>query len=145
MLHRKLVEPALARLDGESATYFTQLSDHLAEDPRVEDVANLVFLLLKESMPYLPTYLPYRELSDRLLGFADANRVALNRAIFDRGFIVDSDGPKAFRKLANVFVHGVVAEIMKRYDEGDVDGGQRAAFRFSWPYDTDDFPYAEED
>ncbi len=145
MLHRKLVEPALARLDAESASYFVQLADHLAEDPRVEDVANLVFVLLKEAMPYLPTYLPFRELSDRLLGFVDANRTALNQAVFDRGFVVDADGPKAVRKLANVFVHGIVAETMKRYDEGDVGGNERSAYRYSWPYDTNDFPYTDED
>ena len=54
MLHRKLVEPALARLEGERASYFNRVMQRLDEDPRVEVAPNLVFVILREALPLCP-------------------------------------------------------------------------------------------
>jgi len=42
---------------------------------------------LKEILPLCPTYLPARELVDRLLEFVAVNQARLNRAIFDPAYV----------------------------------------------------------
>jgi hypothetical protein len=92
MLHRKLIEPALARLEGERAAYFTRVVTRLEEDPRVDVAPNLVYVMLRDVMDLCPIYLPVRDLVDRLLQYVAVNQTRLNRALFDPEYI---DGPEA--------------------------------------------------
>ena len=55
MVHRNIVNAALSRLNGERALYFSGLVDRVERDSRFDRAPNLVFLALKETIPYLPT------------------------------------------------------------------------------------------
>lgn len=54
-VHRKIVNPVLAKLNGDRAEFFNGLVDRIERDSRIETAPNLVFLVLKETIPYLPS------------------------------------------------------------------------------------------
>jgi hypothetical protein len=140
MLHKRLVQPVLERLDREKAVYFGALADGLAEDRRAQADGNLVFLVLKEAVALLPTALPRQDLVDLLIAFVHSNREELNRVIFSRDFIRD---PGVLRPLANRFVGLVVDTLLERVRKGEVETGEGKVRRFAWPYTDTDFPFDE--
>jgi hypothetical protein len=144
MLHRKLIEPALAQLEGERATYFSQVLQRLDEDPRVDVAPNLVFLVLKEIVPLCPTYLPVRELVDRLLEFVAVNQARINRAIFDPAYIADA-APSELHKIGGEFINQILTATFKKLDSGELQVEERQVYRFSADSDPADFPYRDED
>ena len=145
MLHRKIVQPALADLEGERADYFHLLIQGLDEDPRTEPIANLVYLTLRATIPFLPIYLDRTELTDSLIEFVTANQQRLNRTIFDRGFIDGSKSADALNDITNEFVSQVLAAILKKYDGGEVEDHAQTTYRFSGDFENDDFPYKDPD
>lgn len=145
MLHRKLIEPALAALEGERASYFAQVVQRLEEDPRVEVAPNLVFLVLKEIMPLCPTYLPVRELDDRLLEFVAVNQMRINRVIFDPAFVERPDGHAGMRELGGEFINQILTATFKKLDRGEIGSGENKVYRFSADDDPADFPYRDDD
>lgn len=145
MLHRKLIEPVLAQLEGERASYFGQVLQRLDEDKRVEVAPNLVFLVLKEIMPLCPTYLPVRELVDRLMEFVAVNQARLNRAIFDPEFVESNKHRSAFGEIGGEFINQILTATFMRLESGKISERQQAVYRFSADDDPDDFPYQDED
>jgi hypothetical protein len=87
MVHRKIIDPVLKNLGPSRADYFNRFVDRVERDPRAETVPNLVYLVLRETIPYLPADLPQEELADRLLDFVIGSQGWLNRVIHDRRFI----------------------------------------------------------
>lgn len=143
MLHRKLIEPALARLEGERAVYFSRVVTRLEEDPRVDVAPNLVYVMLRDVMVLCPIYLPVRDLVDRLLQYVAVNQARLNRALFDPEFI---DGPEAqpeMRRMAGEFVNQILTATFDKYRAGEIDTGEPKAYRFSAGDNPDDFPYGD--
>jgi len=49
-VHRRLVNPVLSGLSGDRSQYFNKLVERVEGDPRIEGMANLVFLVLKETV-----------------------------------------------------------------------------------------------
>jgi len=142
MLHRKIIDPVLAKLDKERAGYFTGIVEKLSEDPRTEAAPNLIFSILREALPFLPTYLPQNEFIDRLLLFVKENRQSLNKVLYSREFIED---PEALRDFANDFVSSVLALTLEKYDDGQIETGERKVYRFSGDFDESDFPFQDLD
>lgn len=145
MLHRKLIEPALAKLDGERAAYFNRVLSRLDEDRRVEVAPNLVFIVLKEALPLCPTYLPARELVDRLLEFVAVNQARLNRALFDPAYVDDNAICPEMQRLGAEFVNQILTVTFRKFQQGELDTGEPKEYRFSSDGDPDDFPYRDED
>jgi len=145
MLHRKLIEPALAQLKGERAGYFARVLQRLDEDPRVDVAPNLVFLVLKEILPLCPTYLPARELVDRLLEFVAVNQARLNRAIFDPAYVEERGEPEELRRIGGEFVSQVLNVTLQRFGDGELSTDEPRVFRFDADSDPDDFPYSDDD
>ena len=147
MMHRKAIEPALARLNGERAGYFSALADRIERDPRIEAAPNLVFLVLKETIPYLPTYVTEDELAAKLFQFVSANQRRLNRIIHDRRYV---ENPQLLAEVTKEFVLQVLSTALEKQEFNEIQEARiRAAksYRFSWPdLEPDrDFPYREDD
>jgi len=145
MLHRKLIEPALQRLEGERAGYFAQVLNRLDEDPRVDVAPNLVYVMLREVMPMCPTYLPVRELVDRLLEFVAINQVRLNRALFDPALVDGSQKEPEMQKIGGEFINQILTTTFKKFHDGEIDTGEPKVLRYSSHDDPDSFPYRDDD
>jgi len=141
-VHRKLIEPVLASLDGEQAAYFSNIAEKVGIDPRTEAFPNLVYLVLKETMLFLPTYLPSDEFLFLLYSFVRENKTQLNQIIFDKSYI---EHPDNVRRLTNVFVGRVLQEILEKYDNGAIDNQEPTVHNISWPLIDHDFPYVDDD
>lgn len=138
-MHRKIIEPALRALDEERAVYFFGLVDHVEEDERFEDVANLAFLILRESLDVMPPLLGYAEVADRLYSFIRSNRSTLLQRIHSREFTFN---PAYLKPLVDIFMKDISDLCWSRVQSGEIttDGGE--VHRFSWPYSDDvQFPY----
>ena len=143
MIHKKIFESVLSQLDVETAEYFSDIANKLEADPRVQAAPNLVFLVLKDTAPYLPKYLPASEFINELLKFVKAHSAELGSIIYSREFVTD---PDAMRGITAKFVGRVMEVILENYDEGAIEGEEKQSIHtVSWPYDEVDFPYVDDD
>ena len=142
MVHKKILEPVLERLDGERAGYFAKVIEKLDEDPRTERAPNLVFLVLKETVPYLPIYLEPKLLIFQLLTFVHKNRRDLNQLIYSPEYIND---PDSIKKITNKFVAEIMETTLEKYDDGQIESGEQKVYRVSWPYNDVEFPFVDDD
>ena len=147
MVHRRIVNPALAGLSGDRAGHFAAVVDRVERDPRTGDFANLVYSVLKETIPFLPTDRPKADLIERLFAFVGDNRVRLYKILFDP---VHLENPAPFAEATKDFVMQVLSSALERHEIDEIENAKiRAAdtYRFSWPdYDPDKaFPYKDED
>ena len=117
MVHRKIIDPVLKNLGPSRADYFNRLVDRVERDPRTETVPNLVYLVLRETIPYLPADLPQEELADRLLDFVIGSQGWLNRVIHDRRFIED---PGRLAEVTKEFVLQVLALAMDQHQVNEI-------------------------
>lgn len=142
MLHRKILDPALARLDGERAIYFQRLVEKLDEDPRTEKAPNLIYLVLKESLSYLPVYLEPDQVIVLLLKFVEVNRGELNRILYSREYVND---PSSIKLVTDKFVSEVLSSTLEKFDDGQIETDEKKIYRVSWPYDEVEFPFKDMD
>ena len=142
MLHRKILEPVLASLDGERASYFHSIVEKLEADPRADRAPNLIYLVLKETVPILPIYLEADKLIGLLLEFVSVNRGELNKVLYSREYIND---PNCINKVTNKFVTEILSSTLKKYDDGEINTGEQSVYRVSWPYTDVDFPFSDPD
>ena len=140
MLQRRILEPILENLPQDKAGYFYDLVAKLEEDPRTEAKANLVFSILRETVPVLPTYLPREELIERLFAFIYTHEHKLRRKMFDRDFIENS---AAIRPITNEFFHQVVDRTLELYDDGEIDTGERKVYSFKFPAEDGYSPFEQ--
>ena len=145
-MHRRLVNPTLATFNGDRAQYFCGLVDLIERDPRTETMPNLVYLVLRETIPYLPADLPQEELADRLLDFVIGSQGRLNRVIHNCWFIKD---PGWLPEVTKEFVLQVLASDMGKHQVNEIQAAkvrQAKTYRFSYPEgDEDDFPYRDDE
>lgn len=142
MIHKQIFDSVLSELEGEKAGYFADVANKLDEDPRVQDTANLVFLVLKDTAPFIPIYLPSKVFIDELLQFIQTHHRELSRLIFSREFIED---PSLLRKISTKFVGRVLEVILEQYEDHGYGETQQSEHLISWPYDNVDFPYVDDD
>lgn len=142
-MHKRLMDPVLAALDTERCTYFTSITQALSEDSRIANNANLVFLLLAASAPYLPTKLPKNLFISVLLEFVAGNEFRLRRTVFDPAFVID---PAHIKPIVASFVMDVVSYVLERFDKGEIDeSGNGAEYHLGWPIEPSAFPYFDPD
>ncbi len=142
-MHKRLMDPVLASMDGERSAYFADVTQTLAEDDRLERNGNLVFLFLAAAAPFLPTQLPKRELIGRLLVFIDRNEHRIVRTAFDPAFLSDKD---LIKPIVGEFVMETTAQVMRKADDGEIDPGDGGkVYRMSYPIDPNQFPYLDDD
>ncbi len=146
MVHRKILDPVLSKLGQARVDYFNSLIDMVERDPRTETAPNLVYLVLKETIPYLPADFPQADLTDRLLDFVIGNQGRLNRIIYDRRYIED---PGLLAELTKEFVLQLLASAMDQYLVNEIQAAkvrEANTYRFSYPDgDEDDFPYRDDE
>jgi len=142
-VHRRLVNPTLEKFNGDRAQYFYGLVDLIERDPRTENFANLIYLVLKETIPYLNTALPESDLAEQLFTFVEDNRTRFNKILFDPQYLLN---PALFSNVTKEFVLTILTSSLSQHtiDEAEIAKQQAAeTYRFSWPdYDSDNpFPY----
>lgn len=145
-MHRRIINPVLDTLDGERAAYFSAVVDAVESDPRTQAYPNIVFLLLKETLALLPAYLDKAEFIDALFAFVAKHHGEMEEIVFDRDYVYD---PTLLKDVTNAFVVEIVELTMHHYDAGDIDPGEPAVQKFTWPYRAEDLidpddPDAEE-
>ena len=142
-MHKRLMDPVLAAMDGERSAYFADIAQTLSEDGRIERNGNLVFLLFAAAAPYLPTMLPKRDFIGRLLVFVERNEHRIMRTAFDPAFISDKD---LMKPIVSEFVMETTAQIMRKADDGEIDPGDGGkVYRMTYPIDPAQFPYLDAD
>lgn len=87
--HRRILTAALGVLEEDQAGYFSDVADKIGEDPRTERMPNLVYLVLADTVRFLPTYLDKKELINRLFRFVEVNYRRLQAVIYDPRFVAD--------------------------------------------------------
>ncbi len=145
MVYRKIVNPALARLNGARAQYFSSIIDAVERDSRLESAPSLVFLVLKETIPYLPTYLPENDLVEKLFAFVGDNQVRLTRIIHDRRYIED---PTQLSEVTKEFVLKTLSDTLEVHEANEIQEAkirEARTYRFSWPEMETNFPYRDQD
>lgn len=142
-MHKRLMDPVLAALDTERCAYFTDITQTLSEDSRIADNANLVFLFLAVSAPYLPTKLPKDTFITALLAFVTDHEKRLRRTVFDPAFISDHGHIKP---IVSLFVMETVTRVLELFDNGEIgENGTTAEYRLGWPIEPSAFPYFDPD
>lgn len=143
-VHRRILTAALGGLEEEQAVYFADIAEKLGEDPRTERMPNLVYLVLADTVRFMPTYLAKKEFINRLLRFVDRNHRRLARIIYDPAFLNDKT---LLAPVTAGFVAEVVEATLIHYEEGEIDAGEQLAHRmifdehggaFNFPYIDDD-------
>jgi hypothetical protein len=130
-VHRRLVNPALATLKGDRAQYFCGLVDMAERDPRTKNLANLIYLVLKETIPFLSTSLPESDLIEQLFDYVGANRARFNKILFDPQYL---ENPALFSDVTKEFVLTVLTSTLAQHqiDEAEIAKQHSAkTYRFS--------------
>lgn len=141
-MHRQIINPVLESLEGKRARYFSDLVARVENDPRTDRYPNIVFLLLKETMALLPVYLDKGEFLDALFDFVGRNHAAMEEIIFDKDYIYD---PAHLQDVTNAFVVEVVNLTLEHYETGDIDTGEPAVRKYTWPYRAEDLIDPDDD
>ena len=110
-MHKKIIETALSRLDGERAAYFGDVGRRLEEDPRAQPNASIVYTVLKDVTAELPIYLDKVELIDLLLKFTGGNYQRRHQIMFYREFVHDLTSIRAV--TGNFILQGVDISLEK--------------------------------
>ncbi|MBL4693179.1 MAG: hypothetical protein JKY92_07610 [Magnetovibrio sp.] len=134
-MHRQIVASILEGMDKDRAAYFNRVVDKLEKDPRTQKNPNYVFLLLKETMSLLPTYLKKSDLIDILFSFVATNRNKMKSIIFDKGYAYDQS---LLKPVTNNFIVVVVAKTLEHYETGDIETGEQSRKKFTFPYRIED-------
>ena len=118
-MHRRLVNPTLATFNGDRAQYFCGLVDLIERDPRTENFANLIYLVLKETIPYLNTALPESDLAEQLFTFVEDNRTRFNKILFDTQYLLN---PALFSNVTKEFVLTILTSSLSQHtiDEAEI-------------------------
>jgi hypothetical protein len=133
MVHRRIVNPALEALSGERAVYFCTLVERVEKDKRIDSVSNLIFMVLKETIPYLPTELSPVDLTNRLFAFVQENHSRLNKILFDPQYLKT---PSLFSDVTKGFVLQVLSSALEQHEIEELKKAKALAantYRFSWP------------
>ena len=143
-VHRRILNAALGGLEEEQAGYFADVADKLGEDPRTEAAPNLVYLVLADTVRFLPTYLDKKELINRLHRFVQAEHNRLRAVIYDPRFIEDKT---LLTPITGDFVAQVVEATLIHYEQGEIETGERVVHRMAFDEEGGefDFPYVDED
>ncbi|OFX11868.1 MAG: hypothetical protein A2516_03245 [Alphaproteobacteria bacterium RIFOXYD12_FULL_60_8] len=143
-MHKRMIAGVMASLDTERAAYFHKVLTVLDADPRTESRANMVYLVLKETMTLLPLYLEPEALVERLFAFIEDRYGILRKTLFDEAYVRN---PTIIQAVTNLFIEEIVALTLSRFQEGAVDTGETLVQKFTWPYRASDLidPDAEDE
>jgi hypothetical protein len=143
-VHRRILDTALSGLEEEQAVYFHDIAEKLGEDPRTERMPNLIYLVLADTVRFLPTYLEKKEFINRLFRFVEYNNRRLARIIYDPAFLADKS---LLSPITGDFVAEVVEATLLHYEQGEIESGERVVHRMSFDESggTLDFPYADDE
>ncbi|PIW26161.1 MAG: hypothetical protein COW30_16450 [Rhodospirillales bacterium CG15_BIG_FIL_POST_REV_8_21_14_020_66_15] len=143
-VHHRILTAALSGLEEEQAVYFADIAEKLGEDPRTERMPNLVYLVLADTVRFMPAYLAKKEFINRLFRFVDDNHRRLARIIYDPAFLTDK---MLLASVTGDFVAEVVEATLVQYAQGGIDTGERVAHRMTFDESGGalDFPYVDDE
>ena len=134
-MHRQIIDKVLESLDSERAGYFFDVVTKIEEDRRTARYPNYVYLLLKETILLLPTYLDKREFLNIMYAFIDENYSEMKKIIFDKEYIYDQT---LVQEVTNGFVVKIVDRTLELYEAGEIETGEAKLQKFTWPYRKED-------
>lgn len=143
-VHRRILTAALGGLEEEQAVYFADIAEKLGEDPRTERMPNMVYLVLADTVRFMPTYLAKKEFINRLYRFVDYNHRRLARIIYDPAFLTDKT---LLAPVTGDFVAEVVEATLLHYEQGEIETGERVTHRMTFDErgGTLNFPYVDDE
>ncbi len=142
-MHKRLMDPVLARMDAAQSLYFGDVARSLSEDKRIQRNSNLVFAFLAAAAPYLSTQLPKVDFIGRLIAFVERNEHRIFKTVFDPRYLTDRD---LIKPVVGEFVMETAAQALAKFDDGEIgEQGGGKVYRMSWPFNADDFPYEDLD
>ena len=139
-MHQKIVDSILKGLKEDRSEYFTDFFRYLEFDKRLQASPNIVYAILKETVPLIPPYLPFTELSNMLFQFVAENGEELQALMYSREYITDSS---VLRKATNKFVDRVATVTLDQFKDGKISSGEPSVRHYGPPYDNVDFPFAD--
>lgn len=143
-VHRRILNAALGGLEEEQAIYFADIAEKLGADPRTERMPNLVYLVLADTVRFMPTYLMKKEFINRLFRFVEVNHRRLSRVIYDPAFLTDKT---LLAPITGDFVAEVVEATLLHYEQGEIESGERVVHRMTFDESggATNFPYADDE
>ena len=142
MLHKRILIPLIEQLDEDTASYFGRVVDRLEKDPRLEDYPNMPFLVLRETIMELPSYLEPNEVIDLLFAYISHNVEDLKAVLHSTEYIHDHS---VLRSHCTPFVIAVVRDSMKEVDMAYEDRNRQSEYHLKWPIDPKLFPYVDDE
>lgn len=127
-------------MDDERARYFGLIFQMLEHDPRAKVTPNILYTVLKETVPLIPPYLDAADFLNVLFAFVQENQRAITTIMFSSDFITD---PKCMRKVTDSLVNKIVDLTFEMHDQGRIKTGEPTVRRYAWPMDNADFPFAD--
>ncbi len=139
-MHQQLVDSILKNLKGDRSLYFSDFFRALEGDKRSQNSPNIVYAVMKETVPLIPPYLPAAELIDMLFKFVAENGEELQTIMYSREYVTDNS---VLHKITNKFIERVATLAIDRYNDGNLDTGEPSKRHYGPPYDNVDFPFAD--
>jgi hypothetical protein len=142
VIHARILAQLIELLDEDTQAYANRLITCIEKDPRLDDYPNMPFLVLRETLLELPTYLDPEIVSNLLFSFVIHNVEDLKRTIHSQEYLHNS---KALRSHCTAFVIAVVRDCMKEVDLAYEGRNRQTLYRLEWPIDPEKFPYIDDE
>ena len=105
----------LANLYDERSAYVHTIVEKIEKNPRAERTPNLI---LKETVPFLPTYLEPDLLIENLLTFVRDNKHAMNQNLYSREYV---GNPSVIWKFIDKFVDEILESTLEKFNGGKIN------------------------
>ena len=105
----------LANLYDERSAYVHTIVEKIEKNPRAERTPNLI---LKETVPFLPTYLEPDLLIEKLLTFVRDNKHAMNQNLYSREYV---GNPSVIWKFIDKFVDEILESTLEKFNGGKIN------------------------
>ena len=115
ILNRKILKLLLANLYDERSAYVHTIVEKIEKNPRAERTPNLI---LKETVPFLPTYLEPDLLIENLLTFVRDNKHAMNQNLYSREYV---GNPSVIWKFIDKFVDEILESTLEKFNGGKIN------------------------
>ena len=138
ILNRKILKLLLANLDDERSAYVHTIVEKIEKNPRAERTPNLI---LKETVPFLPTYLEPDLLIEKLLTFVRDNKHAMNQNLYSREYVGNLS---VICKFIDKFVVEILESTLEKFNGGKINT-DREIYRVSWPFTNIKFTFVDLD
>ena len=142
MTYKVMVTAVLDELETERAAYISSVVEVLESDPRAEEIQNILYLTLSNSMKNVPICLDKIIFVDILFEFLIKNNGIIIYIIYRKEYIYNS---VVVRQVTDRFIELVIDSVLECYEAGELDTHEPKKLTYRWLYDDLEFPYDWDD